>query len=376
MAIKHFTFDRLLTDSFIRFGYDQYRDDANWIPPLKGEIHKQLSPDYPFYRKKGNAHRHFLATCRNKTVGRISAMVNSDLKEKDETPVGILGFFECVSDPVVASALLGAAIQWLHDKHGLKRIWGPVNFDIWHSYRFMTKGYNQKLFYGEPYNKPYYPEFFEHYGFLPKKRWDSVEITHRDALEQMATRGKERYQMLIDQGYHFEHFKVHEFSKELRKLHRALTNSFKEFLGFTPISFEEFERLFSKSRYALNPQMCVFVYDEKNNLAGFEAAVLELSDAIRAMNGKENFMSKLKFLYSRRSINRINFYAAGLTPEEMAKKSGLGRAALYYFTQQALNEGYENVIFALMAKDNSVNRLLRRYSKEIQREYTLYELNI
>ena len=76
MAIEHFTFDRSLTDSFIRFGYDQYKDDARWIPPLKGEIHKQLSPDYPFYKKKGNAHRHFIAICRNKTVGRISAMVD------------------------------------------------------------------------------------------------------------------------------------------------------------------------------------------------------------------------------------------------------------------------------------------------------------
>ncbi len=376
MAIKHFTFDPLLTNLFIRFGYEHYQGDNSWIPPLKEDLYKQLSLHYPFYSKRGNYHRHFLAFSGNKVLGRISAMVNSDLRDKDGTPTGIIGFFECVDDFIVSAELLDAAIGWLHDEHGFKRIWGPMNFDIWHNYRFMTKGFDQKLFYGEPYNKPYYPDFFERYGFMGKQCWDSIEITQRNVLERMTARGAERYQMLLNRGYCFEQFNVHEFRNELRKLHCILTNSFSGFLGFTPISFEEFEQLFSKLRYALNPRLFVFVYDENNILAGFAVALLELSDAIRSMNGKDSLMSKLRFIYNQRRVNRVNYYAGGITPEEMAKMSGLGRALFYYIIRQTLNEGYENMIIALMAKHNRVHGFFGKYAKEIQREYALYELSL
>lgn len=376
MAIKNFTFDRSLSDPFIRFGYDHYKGDNNWIPPFKEELYQQLSPYYPFYSKKGNDHRHFLALAGNRVVGRISAMVNSDLLDKDGTAVGTIGFFECIEDYQVASDLLSTATGWLHEKLGFKRIWGPMNFDIWHSYRFMTKGYDQKVFYGEPYNKPYYPDFFERFGLLPKQVWDSIEITERSVLEKMIARGAKRHQMLLSRGYRFVAFNEHVFRKELRKLHYILTETFSGFLGFTPLSFTEFEQLFSKSRYALNPRLIVFAYDENNKLAGFALALLEVSDAIQSMNGKDNLIGKLRFLHNLRHVNRINFYAGGITSEEMTKMSGLGRAGFYCVIRQALDEGYENIMITLMAKNNKVHGLLGKNIKKTVREYTLYELNL
>ncbi len=376
MAIKNFTFDRSLAEPFIRFGYDHYKGDNNWIPPFKEELYQQFSPYYPFYSKKGNDHRHFLALAGNRVVGRISAMVNSDLLDKDGTAVGTIGFFECIDDYQVASDLLSTATGWLHEKFGFKRIWGPMNFDIWHSYRFMTKGYDQKVFYGEPYNKPYYPDFFERFGLLPKQVWDSIEITERSVLEKMIARGAKRHQMLRNRGYRFVTFNEHVFRKELRKLHYILTKTFSGFLGFTSLSFTEFEQLFTKSRYALNPRLIVFIYDESNKLAGFALALLEVSDAIRAMNGKDNLIGKLRFLYNLRRVNRINVYAGGITSEEIAKMSGLGRAEFYFVIRQALNEGYENIMITLMAKNNKVHGFLGKNMKKIVREYTLYELNL
>lgn len=59
MGIKQFTFDMSLAEAFVRFGYELYRNDKNWIPPLGKELYTQLSPDFPFYSKPGNSHRHF-----------------------------------------------------------------------------------------------------------------------------------------------------------------------------------------------------------------------------------------------------------------------------------------------------------------------------
>jgi hypothetical protein len=375
MSIEHFRFDTALQDAFVRFGYKFYKADDHWIPPFRKELYAQLSPEFPFYQKPGNSHRHFVVTRRGGVVGRVSAMVNSDLRDKDGTPVGTVGFFECINDYTVAQKLLRSATQWLHDERKINRIWGPMNFDIWYSYRFMTRGFDQKLFYGEPYNPPYYPEFFERFGFVTKQEWDSVEITGREALEKMIVRGKERFKLLVNRGYRFELFNMRRFEDEMRKLYVAMTKSFGGFLGFTPISFEEFKRLFAGSRYAFHPRLFVFAYDETNTLAGFAAAFLELSDAVRSMNGKDSLIAKLKFIYNRKHVNRINFYIGGVTPEEAARKTGLGRAGFYYIINQILNEGFETLLLTLRLKGNFAHGLLGKNAPVPQREYALYELN-
>jgi hypothetical protein len=335
-----------------------------------------LSPDFPFFQKPGNCHQNFLVKADKKVIGRISAMVNQDLKDPEGIPVGTIGFFECVNDPSVAHDLLYSATQWLHQEKGINRIWGPMNFDIWHSYRLMTKGFNQKSFYGEPYNKAYYRDFFEENNFTPKYCWDSVEITQPETIAKIVRPYAERYRVLIQRGYRFKPFNMKKFRRELRKLHSVLTQSFSRFVGFTPIPLSEFMHLFEKSRYAFHPQLFTFIYDEHNVLAGFAVALLEISDAIRAMNGNDNLRARLKFIYNRRRANRINFYLLGITPEEAQKKTGAGRAGLYFILNQILKEGFKNAIVALMAKGNRVHKLLGEDAPQPQREYSLYELNL
>ena len=376
MAIKQFTFDASLCDAFVRFGCELYRNDKNWIPPVGKELYAQLSSDFPFYSKPGNSHRHFLARRGNEVVGRVSAMVNRELKDKDGTLVGTVGFFECIHDYSAACELLDSAVRWLHEEMKINRIWGPMNFDIWHNYRFMTKGFDQNLFYGEPYNPPYYPEFFERNSFSVKQEWDSVEITGRDILGKMISRGRERFKLLQDRGYHFETFDLKQYDEEIRKLHAVMTSSFSGFLGYTPLPFEEFRQLFAKSRYAFDPKLTVLAYDEKDNLAGFAAAFLELADAIRSMKGKDGPIAKLKFLYQRRQVNRINFYIGGVMPEELARNTGLGRAGFYYTINQMLNQGFETLLLTLRLKGNFAHGLLGKNAPVPQREYALYEMNV
>ncbi len=375
MEIKHFTFEPVHTESFIRFSYDLYRGDTNWIPPIRKEFCDQLSPKFSFYKRPGNCHRHFLANEGRDIIGRISAIINHDLKDRDGTPVGTIGFFECVNDYVVAEKLLDSATRWLHDEHKISRIWGPMNFDIWHDYRLMTQGFDQKLFYGEPYNKPYYQMFFERYGFTVKQHWNSIELNGRNTLEELISPGVTLYQQFIEQGYRFERFNTRRFIDELRKLHFVLTQSFSGFLGFNQISFQLFEQLYAPSRYAFHPRLFTFVYDENNNLSGFAGAFLELSDAVRAMNGSIGPISKIKFFYYRNKVNRIMFHLVGKTPEEAKKRNGIGRALFCYILHEILEEGYETALATLLAKGNPSRRFLQKYAEDDKRQYTLYEIN-
>jgi hypothetical protein len=374
MAIIPFTFDPHNIKDFIQFGYEHYRRDEKWIPPLKKNLYSQFSPEFYFYVRPGNKHQHFLATIGERVIGRISAFINQDLRDKNNRQVGILGFYECIDDPLVSEDLLGAAIKWIFEYKAIDCVWGPMNFDIWHGYRMMTRGFDQTIFIGEPYNKPYYADQFERFGFYVKQHWHSLELHGQDTLRQIVNPGANRYQELVDQGYRFEFFNLKRFYSELRKLYSILPDSFCRFLGYTPISFEQFAKIFNPNRYAFHPRLFTFIYDQDNILVGFAGAFLDVAESLRKMNGNDNLINKLKFLYTRRLADRVLFFIGGITPYEAAKRSGLGKAGFYYLMHQILNEGYEKVILAIMASGSRVRGLISSKEKMAQRQYTLFEL--
>jgi hypothetical protein len=375
MGIQKFTFSPSLTRGFTGFGYELYQGDPCWIPPFEDELIAQLSPDFFFYRTPGNRHAHFLATLGKKIVGRISAMVNYELRDRDGQPVGALGFFEAVNDYAVARELLDSAIRWLWDDQGIKRIWGPMNFDIWHGYRLMTRGFEQKRFYGEPYNKPYYQDFFERYALTPKQHWNSVEVRGRKTLERLAEPGMVSYGSLRQQGYRFESLKPTRIREELLKLHFVVSRSFSGFLGYTPISPAEFQRLFFSVRYAADPDFFLFAYDPADRLCGFVAGLLDLADGVRAMHGRNNWLAKSRFFFHRRRVDRTLLHLIGKTPEENHKHNGLG-AALFSHAFRAISaKGYETLVMTLMAQGSASRRFLQELAADDRRQYTLYEWN-
>ncbi|MCP4706861.1 MAG: hypothetical protein GY865_19860 [candidate division Zixibacteria bacterium] len=375
MRIEEFKYDTSLINDFIKFGYEIYKGDSNWIPPHQDEIKRQLLPSYWFYNKPGNLFRKFLLYDNGSVQGRIMAMINPSLKDKDGTAVGTIGFFECQNNYQYARAILEIATKWLYDNN-IKRIWGPMNFDIWHSYRFMTRGFNHDLFFGEPYNKPYYPEYFEKFGFKIKAEWDSVEIHGKDILAEMKIKGEKRYNLLMKRGYRFELIDLNNLDNELIKLQQIMSKSFGGFLGFTPLRVEELKQLFEKANYAIHPRMFTFVYNADNILCGFAIALLELADAVRSMNGRTNIPARLRFMYHRHKVRKINFYLGGLTPEEIKNRSGLGRAGFYFIINEILKGGYNTMLLTLRLKSNLAHSLPGCLSPEPQKEYALYQVEL
>jgi hypothetical protein len=375
MPLKEFTFEPGLTKNFMDFGYEIYQADSNWIPPLRSDLGRQLKEDSPFHLKPGNHQRKFVAIAGGKVCGRVAAMVNDDLKNQEGEQVGTLGFFECVNDYHVAQDLIETSLQWLNGEMGISHVWGPMNFDIWHSYRFMTKGFDRDLFFGEPYNKPYYPEFFERFGFKTLHMWDSLEMEGRENIERMIRRGFKRYAYLKKNGYRFETLNKAQFTEDVKKIHTMITRTFDNFPGFTPLSYKEFLQLYSGRRLAIDPELVAFVYNVEGETAGFMAGFPELGDAVRAMNGRKSPVSALRFLKMRRRVDRINFNLAGAIHEETIKGSGLGRAGFYYIVNQALRRGYEKLLFTLRMVGNPSRSLPGPNTPAPQREYALFGLS-
>lgn len=376
MGIIQFNYDEKLCKLYTQFSYDLYKYDPNWIPESRRAMVTFFRPESELYRHPENQHQHFLVFLENRVVGRISAFINHELKDERGNQIGNIGLFESVKDYAVACDLFQSAISWLKTQKCISTIWGPVNFDIWHGYRLMTAGFGQNVFVTEPYNKNYYPIFFEKYGFSPIQNWHSVEINGKENLKRITLPCFERYQKFIDMGYKFIPFQQGDFQNEIYKLYPLLCDSFSDFLGYTIISPESFASLFKPFKYAFHNQFFVFIYDEKSELVGFAGAFLEISNALRAMGGRNSPIAKIKFFYHHNHVQRILFFIGGMSHKEAAKKNGLGKAGFYYIMRQILDAGFENVIIALMAQGNHSRGMVKHYIHQAQRQYTLYELKL
>lgn len=371
MGLTQFTFDQGLTERFLDLGYDLYRGDPRFIPPSRKGLMAQLSPNFPFYGRSGHEHQRFLATVGGRPVARALASIHPGLRDADGTPLGAVGFFEAIDDPVVGHEVLGAAVDWLRAR-GLRRIWGPLNFDIWHGYRLMTRGFETRAFFGEPYNKPYYPEIFERAGFVVRQRWNSLEIEGPEPLERLLAPGEERG--TVPAGYRIEAFGARSFPDSVERLHSILTASFSSFLGFTSIPLGEFRELMAPARHAVDQECSLFFYDEQGELAAFAGVFREVSEAVRAMGGGDSWPARLRFLWHRRRARRAMMHLGGITPREAAKRNGIARVLFPVVLRRLKARGYESVLVTLIAAGNPVRRLYRELAADPRRAYALYEL--
>lgn len=81
-----------------------YRDNPYWVAPIESSTVKQFSEENSFFQY--GRLRQFIAYQGNQPVGRVVAAVNDRLIERENTPVGLIGFFECIDHGEIGHPLL------------------------------------------------------------------------------------------------------------------------------------------------------------------------------------------------------------------------------------------------------------------------------
>ncbi len=370
--ITGYTFDSHKAGAYLDLCFELYRDDPNWIPPPRKRALAQFSSDFSFYRQPGNAHRHFLALSNGKAVGHASAMINARLHDEAGGPIGTIGFFECIDDAALGAELLSAAAEWMRAERGVARIWAPMQFDVWHGYRFMTRGFEGPVFFGEPYNKRYYPAWLLDRGFRVRKRWYSLEIDGREPLEELIAPCGEAHQRALADGYRFAPMNVRD-AAQVAALQSAIEGSYRDFLGLSPVAPEQFREVFAGYAEALDPRFAIAAFDPAGCLCGFAIAYPDYGAGLRAMRGRDSLLAKARFYLRSRELKRAVFFMIGITPQESQRRRGLGHALHYRCVNALLGAGFDSIVFALLAEDSRGWPLVGNRKHAAQKEYALYQ---
>jgi len=372
LKVIEFDHDSRVTREYLDLVGRLHADDPAWIAPLSGATRTQLAPGYPFYGAPANHHRFFTLRQGSKLVGHVLATVNADLVDP-AGKVGALGFLAVEPNYELFSQLLKPAISWLASTIQVRQVWATMNFDIWHGYRVMTRGFDQPAFFGEPRNGDWLPGYLERMGFSVSKRWISMTM-NRQFLVSRAPAFRSGFESAVADGYRFERLYLRK-AEELTDLHRTVSRTLEAFEGYTPISRDEFETLVGSYVRFAGTELASILRAPDGTFAGFSIAFPDPSDALRKLNGRDDWLHRLRLL-RRTPPNRALHYMIGVSPEERALHVGLGKALLYHTLQLILDGGYEHTTFTLLAEDSLARYFAMDQVATAEREYALYRLMV
>jgi hypothetical protein len=112
--------------AFVKFPWQVYKGDPNWVPPLISEHLEVLNPATGLFYEQADVAL-FIARRGRETVGTIAAFADHRRIEHLGRAEGGFGFFEVIEDYGVTEQLLDATCEWLRAR-GMSIVRGPTSF--------------------------------------------------------------------------------------------------------------------------------------------------------------------------------------------------------------------------------------------------------
>lgn len=333
---------------YMRFPWSLYRNDPNWVPPLRSSQAALLGYRPHPFRQVGEIQT-FLAWQGREVVGQIAAIINRAHDQEFHERRGFFGFFEAVDDRAVSRSLFDAAREWLEDR-GAYGIRGPVNPSMNYVSGMLVDGFDSPPTFSLPYNPAYYPELLADYGF--QKAHDMLAyVGYKDELprfqhnlDPLTDQVQERWQPVI------RPLDTSRNSRDIDAFLELFNRSLEGMWGFVPIERAELEYLVSSLRHLIEPQFALLA-EVEGKLAGAVIGVPDYNPRIRQIDGRLWPFGFLRLL-SRRGLNRFCILSLTVAPEY--QRWGLGLVLLRALLPKTLELGFREAEFSWISETNTL----------------------
>ncbi|MBK8140237.1 MAG: hypothetical protein IPK57_03955 [Chitinophagaceae bacterium] len=303
-----------LSKEFIRVNVELYKNDPNYIRPLDKDINDVFDPEKNKAFRFGEATRWILKDNTGKLTGRIAAFTNKKYKNKgDDVPVGGIGFFDCINDQSAADMLFDVAKHWLIQK-GMQAMDGPINFgerDRW--WGLLVEGF-QPPPYCMNYNKSYYRELFETYGF---KCFFNQICFGLDPRKEVSQKILDRHaQLAKDPAFSSRYIDKNQLEKFATDFAIVYNKAWAGHGGLKELKKEQVYSMFKKMKPVMDEKIVWFVYHNDNPIAIF-VNLPDLNQWFKYLKGKFDIWHKLKFLWIKKTRKNTRFTGLvfGVIPE-------------------------------------------------------------
>ena len=302
---------------FLLFPVRLYQSDPHYIRPLDADIEQVFDRRKNKFFRHGELTRWLLRNDAGETIGRVAAFINNRTARTFEQPTGGMGFFECMDDQAAAASLLDACRDWLAER-GMEAMDGPINFgdrDQWWGLLIDNFGPPN---YANNYNPPYYRRLLETYGF---QLYFNQYTYFRKVADPLTPEYQEKAVRLHDNPkYTFDHMRLNNLEKYTEDFRQVYNQAWVKHTGVKEMSAEQARLLMQKLRPVLDGRICWYAYYEGKPV-GFLISLPELNELFRYVNGRLDWLGKLKFAFHRwrGAVKTFTGIAFGVAPAHQRK---------------------------------------------------------
>ena len=331
--------------TFVRFPWEIYRGDPNWVPPLiKDQVFK-LGPSHPF--RLHSEMVLFLARNGGRVVGRAAAIIDHHFVDYHGEKTGFFGFFESVQDTQVPDLLFSGVREWLRQK-GMERMVGPMNPSTNDECALLVDGFGEPPRLMMPYNPPYYPSLLEKTGLSKVIDLYTYWLEARSFQQERLARLTERL-LRKEPELRIRAIDLNRFPEELRVVREIYNDAWSKNWGFVPITEAEIEQTAKELKPLVVPELVLFAYWGDDPVA-FSVGLPDYNLVLKRLNGKVGLLGGLKFLYYSKKINTLRVLLLGVKRD--FQKRGI-EGLLYFETfKNGLKKGYHQAECSWILENN------------------------
>ncbi|HEY0114757.1 MAG TPA: N-acetyltransferase [Allosphingosinicella sp.] len=368
--------------AFVDLAYRLNRDDPNWVPPLRDEVHGLITPGRNPWFEHAEAEL-FLARREGAAVGRISAQVDRLVLEHMGAGTGQWGMFEA-RDEETGRALLATAEAWLRGK-GMSRALGPFSLGIWDEPGLLVEGFDHPPMVMMGHNRSEYRGWIEAAGHRGVKDLYCYDVDVRVPFPPIVRR-------VVESGARNPRIRIRRvdksrFDEEARLILSILNDAWGDNWGFIPLTDSEiafagkklkpivFEDLIRVAEVATGPEP-----GAGWEPVGFMLVLPNLNLALKQLDGRlfpfgfarllwwlkrKRFaearvplMGVVRRLHASRLATQLVFMMIETIRSEAAERYGIERTEIGWILDD--NEGMKSIATALNTRINRVYRIYER----------------
>lgn len=270
--------------TFVDLPFRLYRDDPNWVPPLKGEALGLITPAKNGWYSHAKAQL-FLAEENGRVVGRISAHIDTlaltmPADQGFGPGTGQWGLMEAERQDIF-QALIVRAEDWLRGQ-GVTRALGPISQSIWEEPGLLVEGFDHPPTIMMGHARPEYREWIEAAGYALVKQLMTYELDITQDFPKIVQR-------IIKSGEANPRIRVREvdksrFDEEAAIILGILNDAWSDNWGFVPLTPPEIKDVGVKLKpIVFNDLIRIAELDGKP--VAFMITLPDLNEAIAPLNG-------------------------------------------------------------------------------------------
>jgi len=355
---------------FIDFVHDLYKDDSNYVPELFIAQSDLMNPAKNPFFKHSKADL-FIAEKDGKVVGRIAAIRNNNYNEFTNTKVGFFGFFDVINHYDVAKKLLDTVTDWVKNEK-LDSIIGPANFSTNETCGLLIDGYDSPPMVMMTYNKSYYKDFLEKYGYGKQMDLVAYTLDPMDMPEKLLRLAKGVEERLKRKGITIRKINMKNFNQEVERVKEIYNAAWDKNWGFVPMTDDEFRHMGKDMKMILD-QDFAYVAEQNGKMIGFSLTIPNVNEIFITIKRGRLFPTGLfKLLMNKSKIRSVRVITLGVLEEH--RKLGIDVVFYAMNMETARNKKIKHAEASWILESNKeMNSPLLSINAKPYKKYRIFE---